>query len=403
MLFQWTIPKRRVGHRSLPTIPAEIYLEILEYLAPPGEALSPEQTKTLTRLAGACKLFCHIALPRIYERVSIVGHVHYRHDNLLSSRGASLCGRIASREDLALWAAKCVRECNFRDWLLKSEGSWAVSMFAERYASSLRHMTNIRRLTFFECFITNKHWRAIMALGTLEELVFDRCGFAGTIQVKDGIQAAQPVKLGVPSIEFYEGGAHHRIAAEAFDLGGLRSLKTDIPFAKLLDWPQDCILEQFHLREIDYKDPVHCSALKPILRQTGQSVTELKLSFYDGILLPNFGHYFQDSWPGNIRNLRSLTLVVDAMTRDWVEPCEMSSLVCRCVGFSLTMEKLIVQFHAPYFPAWQPSFNHLYDILPTVSAVFPRINYIEIYGTAIRLDGDSWVEVTAPQETIWFT
>ncbi|KAI6001884.1 hypothetical protein EDD15DRAFT_2472598 [Pisolithus albus] len=319
MSFRWAIPERRVGHRTLPLIPPEIYLEILEHLAPPGEELSPEQTKTLTRVAGTCKLFCHIALPRIYERVNVVGNVYYRHDNVYSNRGASLCGRIIAREDLALWAAKCVKECNVRNWISESEGSWAVSMFAERYASSLRRMTNIHRLTFFACFITNEHWRTLMVLGALKELVFDRCGFTGSIQLKDG---TQPTKLRVPSIEVYQAGAHYQVLAKVLDLGRLRSLKTDIPFAKSLDWPLDCALKQLHIRDIAYLMQGHRSTLNHILQRTARSVVELKLSLSEATQFPGFEDYFQGSLPDNFQNLRSLTLVVDSMTTDRLEPRE---------------------------------------------------------------------------------
>lgn len=401
MSFRWAIPERRVGHRTLPLIPPEIYLEILEHLAPPGEELSPEQTKTLARVAGTCKLFCHIALPRIYERVNVVGSVYYRHDNVYSNRGASLCGRIVAREDLALWAAKCVKECNVRNWLSNSEGSWAVSIFAERYASSLRRMTNIHRLTFFECLILNEHWRTIMALGALKELVFDRCQFTESIQLEDG---TQPTKLRVPSIEVYEGGAHEQVLAKVLDLGRLRSLKTDFPFAKSLDWPMDCTLKQLHLRDIAYNIREHHSTLRHILQRTARFVVELKLSFFEPTLFPKFEDYFEGSLPDNFQNLRSLTLVVDSMTKSRLEPREMSSLVCRCVGFCLTMERLTVQAHGstsrrprsnPLIPG-QPSPDYLrHDALPLISAAFPKINYVEIFGTAIHLQGGFWVDLPA--------
>ncbi|KAI6111846.1 hypothetical protein EDD16DRAFT_1606353 [Pisolithus croceorrhizus] len=405
MSFRWAIPTHRVGHRSLPPFPLEIYLEILEHLAPPGQELSPEQTKTLTRVAGTCKFFCHIAIPRIYEHVSVVGSVYYRHDNAYSNRGASLCGRIVAREDLALWAAKCVRECNFHNWLSESEESWAVSIFAERYASSLRYMTNIHRLTFSECFITNEHWRAIMELGGLEELVFDRCHFTETIQL-GGTRINQPPKLRVSSIEVYEGDFHSRVVAEVLDLGRLRSLKTDLSFAKFLDWPQDCALRQLHL-DTWYVNPEHRSTrstLRRFLQQTARFVVELKLSFLKPILL-EFKDYFQDSLPDNFQNLRSLTLIVNSITVDRLRPREMSDLICRCVGFSPTMESLTVQAHVsdsmrlrfgPLNP-WQPSPDYLrQNALPLISAAFPNINYVEIYGGAIRLQGASWVDVLVP-------
>ncbi|KAI6126988.1 hypothetical protein F5141DRAFT_1084756 [Pisolithus sp. B1] len=373
MSFRWAtiqFQSARGGHRSLPPFPLEIYLEILEHLAPPGQELSPEQTKTLTRVAGTCKFFCHIAIPRIYEHVSVVGSVYYRHDNAYSNRGASLCGRIVAREDLALWAAKCVRECNFHNWLL-------------------RYMTNIHRLTFSECFITNEHWRAIMALGGLEELVFDRCHFTETIQL-GGTRINQPPKLRVSSIEVYEGDFHSRVVTEVLDLGRLRSLKTDLSFAKFLDWPQDCALRQLHL-DTWYVNPEHRSTrstLRRFLQQTARFVVELKLSFLKPILL-EFKDYFQDSLPDNFQNLRSLTLIVDSITVDRLRPRE-SLTVQAHVSDSMRLR------FGPLNP-WQPSPDYLrQNALPLISAAFPNINYVEIYGGAIRLQGASWVDVLVP-------
>lgn len=403
-MFRWTIPERRVGDRNLPTIPTEIYLEIFEHLAPSGEKLSVEQTKTLTRVSGSCKLFCHIALPRIFEHVDFVGLVYYRHDNLPFSRNISWCSRMAAGEDLALWGAECTRECNFRDWQLESEGSWAVNMFAKRFTSSLSHMTNLRRLTFTRCFITNNHWRAVMALRALGELAFDKCQFTETAQLEDGIHTNHPMNLRVPSIEFYEGGAHAYVAARVFNLGHLRSLKTDLPFAVLLDWPQDYILEQLHLSQIKYSSPAHEFVLRATLRKIRQSVAELKLSFYDHMRLPDFEHYLQSNLSEIIQKLRSLTLVVDPNIRDYLQSHVKCPPLCFRVGFSESMEKLIVQSHAPCYPGgirfvppWQPSSDHLQQsTLPLILADFPNINYVEIYGTAIRLKGDSWVEAPVP-------
>lgn len=393
MLFRWAIPERTIDQRSLPTIPAEIYLAILERLAPPGEKLSSEQMKTLTRFAGACKLFCYIALPRIYERVAFVGHVYYRHDDL-SWREASWHRRIASREDLALWAAKCVKVCDF----CGCNDSWSVGVFADRYTSILKHTINIRRLTFNMCLIENEHWRAMMALGALEELCIYRCEFA---EVPQPTQTSHPVKISVPFVEFYQGDdVDASVAAEALDLGRLRSLKTDIGFAGLLNWPQDCILEKLHVSGIDYSSPEHQAILKPILRQTGQRVTELKLTFWERIFLPDFESHLRDTLPENSQNLRSLTLVVDGMTRDSIEARKMSSFICRYVGFSPTMEKLAIKyfslFPSPRRRPQPPSPDHVQDVtLSTILPAFPKINYVEIYGTTLRLEGCSWVKFRA--------
>ncbi|KAI6111456.1 hypothetical protein EDD16DRAFT_1208998 [Pisolithus croceorrhizus] len=413
MSFRWAVPERSVDHPSFPTLPVEIYLEILERLAPLGRKLSLEQTKTLTRFAGACKLFCHIALPRIYERVDLVGRVCYKPDDLSALREASWFSRISAREDLALWTVKCVKECNLRGVVLPSSNSSAVGVFAERYTSIFNHTVNLRRLTFTNCLIENEHWRAMMTLGALEELCIYHCVFAEAPQT---IQPNHPVKISVPSVEFYRDDDDSTddnagVAAEKLDLSRLRSLKTDVGFAELLNWPQDCILEQLHVSRISYSNPEHQAILKPILRQTGQRVAELKLAFLDRIFLPDFGNQLRDIIPDNSQNLRSFTLVVDAMTREHVEAREMSSLVCRYIGFSPTMERLVVTSpKALTVPAWwrgtapgrrftpaQPlSSDHVQDItLRIILPVFPEINYVEIYRTALRLEGCSWVKVRA--------
>ncbi|KIN98381.1 hypothetical protein M404DRAFT_1005361, partial [Pisolithus tinctorius Marx 270] len=378
-------PERHIGHRSLPTIPAEIYTEIFEYLAPPGKRLSAEQRKILTRVAGACKLLCHIALPRMYGHVDV-----YWLDNLSSLRKHPLFGRIAAHEDLALWAAKCVRECKLHGWLSEPEGSWT---------STLRHMPNLRRLMFVECFITNEHWHVIMALGALEELVLHGCHFTETLGPEGRIQSNQPVKLRVPSVEFYRGCNFDDVAAKTLDLGCLHSLKADIKFARLLDWPQDCILEQLHISGIDYSDTAHQTTLKSTLRGTGQWVADLKLSFCNRDFLPDFESHLQASLPETSQNLRSLMLVFDGTPRDCIQ---MSSIVCCYVGFSETMERLAMQYSTTGVAAWwqgpsqicfaRPQSYDVQDIIQLIiSKVFPNINYVEIYGTLLHLEGGSWV------------
>ncbi|KAI6024236.1 hypothetical protein EDC04DRAFT_286828 [Pisolithus marmoratus] len=412
MLFECTMPELRVGNGSLQTIPVEIYLEIVGHLAPPGEKLSRQQTKTLTRFASACRLFCHIALPRIHERVDFVGHMNCRDDNL-SSRETSWNDRIAAGEDLALWGAKCVKECHFRGLLSKLGLSWSVSLFIGCYAVSLGHMTHISRLTFARCLITDEYWRAIMALGALEELWIDQCECEREYtEISQPTQSSHPLKIRVPSFQFYEGydgGDSASVTAELLDLGRLRFLKADIEFVELLNWPQDCILEQLHISRIDYASSEHQAILKPILRQAGQRMAELKLTFWERVFLPDYGNHLQNTLPDNVQNLRSLILVIDAMTRDHVNPREMSSLVCRCVGFSPTMERLVIKSLISSVPAWwrgtgqsrlapskPPPFDHVQDItLSTISPVFPKISYVEIYGTALHLKDGSWVKVRA--------
>lgn len=230
-----------------------------------------------------------------------------------------------------------------------------------------------------------------------------RCEFA---EVPQPTQTSPSLKISVPFVEFYQGDdIDASVAAEALDLGRLRSLKTDIGFAGLLGWPQDCILEKLHVVGINYSNPEHQAILKPILRQTGQRVTELTLTFRDRIFLPEFESDLRDILPENSQNLRSLTLVVDGMTRDYVEARKMSSLICHYVGFSPTMERLAIKYFSIFpSPRWRgpgqtrsrsqpPSPGYVQDItLSTILPVFPKINYVEIYRTALRLEGCSWVK-----------
>ncbi|KAI5994877.1 hypothetical protein EDC04DRAFT_3148030 [Pisolithus marmoratus] len=246
--------------------------------------------------------------------------MNYRRDNL-SPRETSWNGRITAREDLALWAAKCVKECHFRGSLLKLGLLRQVSIFMGCYAASLRHMTHISRLTFSRCLITDEYWRAIMTLGALQELCIDQCECECT-ETSQPTQTNHPVKIRVPSFQFYYGGDSASVTAEVLDLGRLRFLKTDIEFVELLSWPQDCVLEQLHISGIDYASSEQQAILKPILRQAGRRVAELKLTFWERIFLPDYGNHLQNTLPENVQNLRSLILVIDAMTRDYVKPCE---------------------------------------------------------------------------------
>ncbi|KAF9233054.1 hypothetical protein BU15DRAFT_16440, partial [Melanogaster broomeanus] len=112
-------PERRAGDRNLPIIPNEIYLLILEDIAPTSGRLSPEQVDIFINLSLVCRFFGNLCLPRVFEYVEFAGFgdqtpLAARAD--FASRGLALCEHIAAKEPLALALAECVKVCHLTNW-----------------------------------------------------------------------------------------------------------------------------------------------------------------------------------------------------------------------------------------------------------------------------------------------
>ncbi|KIJ19329.1 hypothetical protein PAXINDRAFT_96730 [Paxillus involutus ATCC 200175] len=300
-LIQWTTPERRTGDRILPIIPNEIYLIILEHIAPASTKPSPEQLLTFSKLSRICRFFYNIYLPRIFEYLELSGSIFSgdplpAHEAHMASRGWILCQQIATKQPLALYLAQFVKACHFTDWAFGSAGSLGAQMFLESYISGMARMKNIRELHFSDFPVKKAHWDAIKNLESLEELSFTYCDFVdGPADVDPG----KRLKVKVSCLQVYECGYSHQLAA-ALDVRHLRTLTTDMN----IDWLSETTLTELSVNDGEFCGPGNNGRLRRILSEMPQSIQVLTLPVYDRPDIELFGDPLWKNRP----LLRSLTL-----------------------------------------------------------------------------------------------
>ncbi|KIJ08748.1 hypothetical protein PAXINDRAFT_18129 [Paxillus involutus ATCC 200175] len=363
-VIQWSTPERRAGDRDLPIIPNEIYLIIFEHIAPTSTRLSHQQLLTLSNLSRVCSFFGNASLPRIYEYLEFSTH--------MGSRAWILCRQIAAKQPLALSVAQCVNVCRFVWWNLAGDGSWAVQTFS--------HMKNIRSLKFFRCFVKKAHWDVITALESLEELSFTFCEFLdGPADVDPGKRSK--VKVSRLRVHKCHGG-HQPVAA--IDARHLRTLTMDPDFVHGIDWLSETALTELYVfgNEDRYMGVVR---LKRILSEMPQSIQVLTLPVYPG---SDIGLSGDPVWE-NIPLLRSLTLE-EVEQFPGIPPMTVVRIICESVRVHKGLQSFTLQhLGGAVSPA---EVRHMIEEqLNDLS----ELNFVNIYGTAVRLVDGKWIDVPA--------
>ncbi|KAF9230020.1 hypothetical protein BU15DRAFT_13534, partial [Melanogaster broomeanus] len=162
-------PERRTGNRDLRTIPNEIYLTILEDIAPTSGKLSPEQVEIFINLSLVCRLFGNLCLPRVFEYVEFVFGARIplpvRGDS--ASRGSTLCHHIAAKEPLALALAQCVGVCHLTNWRRGRDGWPGLRTLSQIYLTGMARMKNIRKVGILYSNVEIALWDVIATLESL--------------------------------------------------------------------------------------------------------------------------------------------------------------------------------------------------------------------------------------------
>ncbi|KIJ08747.1 hypothetical protein PAXINDRAFT_102462 [Paxillus involutus ATCC 200175] len=391
-VIQWSTPERRAGDRDLPILPNEIYLIIFEDIAPTSSRLSPKQLLTLSNLSRVCRFFGNICLPRIFEYIAFINFMsRYSYPPTeipRISRARALCEQVATKEPLALSLAQCVKVCHFMGWRFASggPGSWAVQTFSELCLSGMAHMKNISKLEFFESSVQKAHWDVITTLESLEELRFTGCNFLdGPADVDPG----KRLKVKVPCLQVYEGCGNRQLAA-AIDPRHLRTLTMDLAFSNQVDWLSDTALTELYVTPSDLEPalgtinrPAH---VKRILSETPQSIEVLGLPVY-----PNLdSELLRDPAWKNIPLLRSLMLKVQRFPG--MEPMTMVRIVCECVRLHKGLQSFTLQYQYLGCVVSPAEVRHMIEEqLNDLS----ELNFVNIYGTAVRLVDGKWIDVHA--------
>ncbi|KAF8836872.1 hypothetical protein BDN67DRAFT_973634 [Paxillus ammoniavirescens] len=117
-LFEWSAPEHRAGDRHLSIIPNEIFLIILEHIAPTSTRLSSEQllTSGLSSLSRVCRFFSNLCLPRIFQYSWFFSAPVGNNASHMGSRAWILCQHMAAKQPLARPPTQCVKVCRFTDF-----------------------------------------------------------------------------------------------------------------------------------------------------------------------------------------------------------------------------------------------------------------------------------------------
>ncbi|KAH0835742.1 hypothetical protein J3R83DRAFT_9567 [Lanmaoa asiatica] len=391
-LLKWSTPQRRRAGQILPIVPNEIYLYILEFIAPPIGRLTPEELEIFTNLSRVCRFFANFCLPRSFEFLEFSGTI-FRDDTptVKALRAATLCTEIAAKQPLALSLAKRVRICHFTNWDLDDTGSWAVRLFTKKYTAGVLHMENIRELNFSASFVDAEHWSAIATLESLEKLSFDSCRF---LQGPADVASEKRIKVKVSCLRVTNCTGHRQPVA-AIDHRYLRTLTMDYMSFDHVHWlPQSaltelrfCYPQPFCLNQYWCAELVHA-----VLTQAPRSVEALWLSVdvrtgeAQGVR-----SMFDDPAWRDLPLLRSLTLQV---CPDSDTPANVLSFVLECITLLTGLQSLtLLKDHTIEFaPAISPTEVRriLHDKLGPTSS----LRRVEIYERAFCLVGGEWSEVS---------
>ncbi|KIK92894.1 hypothetical protein PAXRUDRAFT_829551 [Paxillus rubicundulus Ve08.2h10] len=402
-LIEWSTPERRAGDRDLLAIPNEIYLIILEHIAPTSTKLSPEQVLTLSNLALTCKCFANLCLPRIFEYLEFSGCIFSSDDILpsldkgtvlMASRVRMLCKQIVAKEPLSLSIAQCVKVCRFTEWevchFIGGEHADKASRIDHTHQqfdiSGMARMENIRKLEFFRSSVKKLHWDVIATLESLEELSFIHCNFVdGPADVVPG----KRLKVKVPCLRVYGCFGCHQPSA-AIDPRHLRTLTMDHDFADQVDWLSETALVE--LCVYDYPRPVIIAShahVKSFLRQIPQSIQVLRLPFYtpSNINESLFGDLAWKKMP----LLCSLTLE-ELWRGPGITPMTVVRMVCDGIRVLGGLRSLTLKAWGPHLDVGVPSIDVRHTIQEQLNDI-PDLNFVEFYGIAVRLVDGEWIDV----------
>ncbi|KAH7928783.1 hypothetical protein BV22DRAFT_1030352 [Leucogyrophana mollusca] len=379
MVFSWTTPERRLGHRALPIVPNEIYLEIIDTVeasGSPGPRLTRACIRTLSNLALVCRFFCAMVLPRIFKSVTFYGDAGPSD----VARKTAWCRQINGGKEPALSLALYVTDCQFKNWL---GTSWVHDGFSALYAKAMSRMSNLASVAFYDCAVKEPHWGALCQLGRLESLVFNHCNVAPPPPEQATLGV---MRLKIITSEILEHSVHE--FARAVASPSLRFLKTDdISVADEIAHHLaggEPALEELHLRDIDHHDIV---TLHAILAHTGPAITHLSVRASASLWLQ------LELTAASLPRVRSLRLKMpepQLLSAMWAK----QTIYAICRGFCPhpPLRRLeVVGATSSRLGADVVTWEVLADLVTTsVVEAFPGVCYVRGAEKVMQLEGGSW-------------
>ncbi|KAH9950801.1 hypothetical protein B0H21DRAFT_460679 [Amylocystis lapponica] len=173
--FLWSTPARRNETTQLPTVPNEVYLEILEHIQPfPSDMTEQEFKKTLSDLVLVCHLFHATCMHRLFRSLSSHGQGDLV--MLISKRRNNWCKRLLDGTANAseTEAAAYVKACNITKRYSVVEKPADIYIQMDRYISVFPYLESF---TVFGMLLSTELFAAMVKLDHLNTVVFDQCTF----------------------------------------------------------------------------------------------------------------------------------------------------------------------------------------------------------------------------------
>ncbi|KAG2157367.1 hypothetical protein DEU56DRAFT_764284 [Suillus clintonianus] len=382
MVFSWSTPLRQNGHTSLPLIPNEIYLAIIECIAPTNEPLSKQNIRTFSALALVCRFFCSVALPRVFERVAFSGNSSGNSSTINraeASRKTNWARQIVANAEPSKSIALYVKECTFNSWSTNKDHQWVLFPFATLYCQAMARMSNIRKVVIIGSFVKKEHWDAMAELKQLDDLKFSHCSFIEDPPDKElTVRTVTLLDLGDSPIPFTR--ALRPIATTV-----LRSLEINEVevVQKLVAFRQLAIDNLIVDRQIfDIEELLHVFRLLPDLESISCTLRRKEM------VSPLIATL---SLKKLFTRLRSFTIVGSGCY--WLERHDMAKLLsalCDGPGTLPSLEELHI--HIATGGATGETFFAISDLLNgTIIPAFPNLRYIYAgHGTYLHLEEGNW-------------
>ncbi|KAE9382643.1 hypothetical protein BT96DRAFT_1010279 [Gymnopus androsaceus JB14] len=209
-LWEWSTPQRRLGEQELPSIPNEIYLEIISYFDPPKrqanaltQPVARDRRKVLTNLALVCHFFHVVAVPMVFRTFYSCRRFDMS-SNVWTGDYIPLFVSVSTESDpLASIICSHIREGTIQ--VVEEQPQYPSSPYLDICAAALLKMQNITALTLSYLLPSRSILESISRLKNLTSLTLEYC-YLSTVLDTDIHNFTFHVKLTSLSLLFRHNG-----------------------------------------------------------------------------------------------------------------------------------------------------------------------------------------------------
>ncbi|KIJ09332.1 hypothetical protein PAXINDRAFT_102277 [Paxillus involutus ATCC 200175] len=244
----------------------------------------------------------------------------------------------------------------------------------------MTHMKNIRELVFFCNTIKNAHWDVIANLESLEELSFTHCKFVDRPADEDH---GKRLKVKVPCLRMTRCNGVAQLTA-AIDALHLRTLTMGFQSAAdQADWLSKTSLTDLYLNDIFVAAVDGDEKMKYILGKIPQSIQVMTVP----INTPGTGLFGDLVWQ-NMPLLRSLTL----KAMDLFPGITAAHMICESIRVHRSLQSFTLNAW-PGHIGLTVSAAEVRHMVQEQLGNLSELNFVDIYGTAVRLVDGKWIDV----------